>query len=173
MTGHGVPQLTAVAEVRRAVQEYGAACTVIADGGVRSAGDAIKCLAFGADAVMLGSLLAGCDESCSERVGDCKRVRGMASEAALAAHSGSRARYAQLRGQGAQLSAAQQRKLTPEGVEGLVKASGPVAAVLQRFGGGLRSGLAHSGAKDWATFRPLAWRQSAAGLLEGRPHSIS
>lgn len=159
-----MPQLTAIAEVRRAIQEsiLAETCTLIADGGIRSAGDAIKCMAFGADCVMLGSMLAGCDESCSERVGDCKRIRGMASEAALAAHQGSRQRYWQ----------EEARKLTPEGVEGLVKATGPLANVLQRFCGGLGSGLAHSGAATWAEFKPTCWRQTGAGIGEGRPHSI-
>ena len=172
MTGHGVPQLTALAEVRRAVDESELKCPVIADGGIRSAGDIVKCMAFGASCVMLGSMLAATDESCAERVGDCKRVRGMASAAALAAHSGSRQRYSQLPGQGEQLSLQQQSKVTPEGVEGLVKAVGPCASLLQQLRGGMRSGLAHSGSKSWARFNPLVWRQTPAGLVEGKPHSI-
>jgi IMP dehydrogenase len=185
VTGHGVPQLTAVFQVWKAVQDYGNETgfyvPIIADGGIRTSGDIVKCLAAGASSVMLGSVFASCEEAPGEVVlkgGKAyKTIRGMGSRSAMEARSGSRGRYHR---QGEDHSAenltkAQKTKVVPEGVEGLVQLKGTVESVMTELCGGVQSGLAHSGAKGIPDFRLNArlWRQSVAGALEGRPHDLT
>jgi len=185
VTGHGVPQLTAIYQVWKAVQDFGKKTgyyvPIIADGGIRTSGDIVKCLAGGASAVMLGSVFASCDEAPGEVVWKggkaYKTIRGMGSRSAMEARSGSRGRYHR---QGADhgdesLTKAQKTKIVPEGVVGLVQLKGSVESIMTELCGGIQSGLAHSGATTVSDFRQNArmWRQSAAGTLEGRPHDLS
>jgi IMP dehydrogenase len=195
VTGHGVPQVTAIYEVWRAVRESSIPIPIIADGGIRSSGDIVKCLACGASSVMLGSLLAGASESPGAVVirqgKSYKTIRGMGSRSAMAERSGSRNRYhmdiAPLQGRHRScgrtpevatpqetLTQVQQNKVVPEGVEGLVELKGSLENILQELLGGVRAGLAHSGCRTIAEFQQRAriWVQSVAGILEGQPHDI-
>ncbi len=184
VTGHGVPQLTAIAEVWRAMREcyeekvIPRPIAVIADGGIRYAGDIVKAYAFGASAVMIGGKLAGTAESLGEvvwRKGTrYKRVRGMASREALEEQQGSRQRYKLANANQTMLTSTQKQKVVPEGVTGLIPYTGTVAFMLQQWKGGLRSGFGHTGAKTMKMFKEKAapWRQTAVGLAEGHPHDI-
>jgi len=184
VTGHGIPQVTAIFEVWRAIRDCGAKTGVfvpiIADGGIRSSGDIVKCLAAGASAVMLGSGLAGTDESPGSIIvkggKNYKTIRGMGSRSAMEERSGSRGRYhRQEKGLAEQLTLGQAQKVVPEGVEGLVEYKGSAEKVLNVLIGGIQAGLAHSGAADIATFQIKAslWTQSFAGVAEGNPHDIT
>jgi len=184
VTGHGIPQLTAVYNVWRAVRDYGAKtgyyCPIIADGGLRSSGDIVKVFSVGASAVMLGSLLAGAEESPGlVIVNEGKRyktIRGMGSRSAMEDRLGSRTRYSREVGsdKSEEITENQKLKMVPEGVEGLVQFKGPVDKILQEIYGGVQSGLAHSGASSILLFQAVAspWIQSTAGLIEGNPHNI-
>src|SRR6476660_5436576 len=136
VSGAGVPQLTAVSECSRATREAGV--PRIADGGSKYSGDITKAIAAGADAVMIGSLLAGTDESPGETIlyqgRTFKSYRGMGSLGAMA--QGSSDRYAQDAG----------GKLVPEGIEGRVAAKGPLSELVYQLVGGLRSGMGYCGA---------------------------
>jgi IMP dehydrogenase len=185
VTGHGVPQVTAIYEVWRAVRDIGEKTgyyvPIIADGGIRSSGDIVKCLAVGASGVMLGSMLAGTDESPGSIIvkagKNYKTIRGMGSRAAMEERSGSRGRY--YRNDTArhteQLTTAQAQKMVPEGVEGLVEYKGPLERVINTLIGGIQAGLAHTGAADVPSFQKRAslWTQSFAGVAEGNPHDIT
>jgi len=186
VTGHGVPQATAIYEVWRAIQTYGAKTgyyvPIIADGGIRSSGDIVKCLALGASAVMLGSVFAGTDESPGKIILDggkrYKVIRGMGSRGALEERSGSRVRYYrqdQQQHASEQLTDEQKQKMVPEGVEGLVEYRGTVEKVMAELLGGIQSGLAHTGAATLKEFQSKAsfWTQSFAGVAEGNPHNIT
>lgn len=173
-TGHGVPQVSAIYDVWRATRDYGERTgyhvPVIADGGIRTSGDIVKALACGASAVMVGRLLAGCEESPGTVVMKggrrYKKIRGMGSGAAkLARESLSEA----------QRALADNKAAADLGVTGLVLAKGSCATVIQQLVGGLQSGLAHSGAKSIGAFQAKAeiWLQSFAGAAEGKPHDIS
>lgn len=165
VAGIGVPQITAIMNAYSVAAEAG--IPVIADGGVKYSGDLPKAIAAGADVIMIGSLLAGCEES----PGDCeiyqgrrfKVYRGMGSIAAM--EKGSKDRYFQ---EGA-------RKLVPEGVEGRVAYKGPVADTVFQLIGGLRSGMGYCGAPDVETLKNEGRfvRISTAGLRESHPHDIS
>lgn len=165
VAGIGVPQITAIMNAYSVAAEAG--IPVIADGGVKYSGDLPKAIAAGADVIMIGSLLAGCEES----PGDCeiyqgrrfKVYRGMGSIAAM--EKGSKDRYFQ---EGA-------RKLVPEGVEGRVAYKGPVADTVFQLIGGLRSGMGYCGAPDVETLKSEGRfvRISTAGLRESHPHDIS
>ena len=165
VAGIGVPQITAIMNAYSVAAEAGT--PVIADGGVKYSGDLPKAIAAGADVIMIGSLLAGCEES----PGDCeiyqgrrfKVYRGMGSIAAM--EKGSKDRYFQ---EGA-------RKLVPEGVEGRVAYKGPVADTVFQLIGGLRSGMGYCGAPDVETLKNEGRfvRISTAGLRESHPHDIS
>jgi IMP dehydrogenase len=139
--------------------------TVIADGGMRYSGDIVKALAVGADAVMLGSLFAGLDESPGEMVifegRRFKEYRGMGSLGAMKGLA--RDRY----GGGA-------GKAVPEGIEGQVPYKGPLADYVTQLTGGLRSGMGYAGAHTLAELRERAQfvRITNAGLIESHPHSI-
>ncbi|GAB4138138.1 MAG: IMP dehydrogenase [Planctomycetota bacterium] len=166
VTGCGIPQLTAVLD---AVSACGAEVPVIADGGIKTSGDIVKALAAGASCVMLGSLLAGLDESPGETIlyrgRQFKSVRGMGSLGAM--EQGSADRYAQG-------GIEDRKKLVPEGVEGMVPYRGGTADFIYQMVGGLRSGMGYCGAKDLADLRAKAKfiRVTPAGLRESHPHDI-
>lgn len=156
VTGVGVPQVTAVYEAARVAAEYDV--PVIADGGVKYSGDIAKALAAGASAVMLGSLLAGCEESPGEtevyQGRQFKVYRGMGSVGAMA--RGGR------------------EDRTPEGVEGRVPYTGPVSAAVEQLMGGLRLGMGYTGCRTVEELRTKARfvRATAAGLWESHPHGV-
>jgi IMP dehydrogenase len=165
VTGVGVPQLTAIMEAVRGVEDR---IPIIADGGIRFSGDIVKAIAAGASAVMMGSLLAGTDES----PGDTfllegrrfKTVRGMGSLSAM--EQGSADRYFQ---------DDSQRKFVPEGIEGRVPYKGPASDVLYQLVGGLRSGMGYCGVADLAALRRDVrfTRITPGGLRESHPHDVT
>ena len=167
VAGVGVPQLSAIRVVARAIK--GSDVPVIADGGLRYSGDMAKALAAGASTVMVGSLLAGCDESPSERIlyrgRSFKAVRGMGSLGAMV--EGGKERYRQGDVQ-------DQDKLVPEGIEGMVPYKGPLSTVVYQLVGGIRSGMGYSGARTipelWERHRFV--RVTSAGMKESHPHDV-
>ena len=167
VAGVGVPQITAIIDVSTAARAKGA--TTIADGGVKYSGDCVKALAAGADAVMIGSLFAGTDESPGELVlfqgRTFKVYRGMGSMGAM--EQGSKDRYGQ-----ADIKEAS--KLVPEGIEGRVPARGPLAANLFQLNGGVRSGMGYLGAHDLAELRAKAnfVKVTSQGLREAHVHDV-
>ncbi len=169
VAGTGVPQITAIYECAKAASRHG--IPVIGDGGIQYSGDIAKAIAAGADAVMLGSLLAGVDESPGEVVlyqGErFKEYRGMGSIGAMKARSYSKDRYFQ-EGVG------NIQKLVPEGIEGRVAYKGPLSNLIYQLVGGLRSAMGYVGAPDIATLKRDAQfvRITAAGLRESHPHDV-
>lgn len=167
ITGMGVPQLTAISEAVKGVA--GSKATIVADGGIRQIGDMAKALGMGAQAVMLGGLLAGFDESpgdLTEQNGKkYKQYRGMGSVGAM--QKGSAERYGQSKDTAS-------RKLIPEGVEGLVNYKGPVGEYLDQISGSLKSSLYYIGAKTLPEFSKVAKfvRITPASMAESHPHSI-
>jgi IMP dehydrogenase len=172
VAGAGVPQITAIAECAAAAHRRGA--PIIADGGIKYSGDIVKALAAGADAVMLGSLLAGLEESPGEVViyegRRFKEYRGMGSLGAMKGRA--RDRYAS--GQSAELRAGEAGKLVPEGIEGQIPYKGSLADYVFQLAGGLRSGMGYAGAATLRELRDKArWvRITQAGLIESHPHSV-
>ncbi|MCK6489643.1 MAG: IMP dehydrogenase [Planctomycetes bacterium] len=170
VAGVGVPQITAVMSACKAAKK--AKVPVIADGGVKYSGDIAKALAVGADCVMLGSILAGCDESPGETIiyqgRQFKAYRGMGSIGAMTARHSSADRYFQDSASGAD-------KLVAEGIEGMVPHKGPLAVVVHQMVGGLKAALGYSGAKDIPTLQKVAVlvRMTAAGLRESHPHDVT
>lgn len=169
VTGVGVPQLGAITEVKRAITDSGQKITLVADGGIKQIGDIAKAIAFGADAVMLGGLLAGFDESPGETVEINKQkykiYRGMGSASAM--FEGSAARYGQ--------AGIEKTKLVPEGVEGLVKYKGKVEDFLYQISGGLKSSCYYIGGKTLSEFQSKVQyvKITPASFGESLPHSIS
>lgn len=167
VAGVGVPQVTAVYRARKAV---GDDVPVIADGGISYSGDAAKALAVGASSCMMGSALAGTEESPGERILRHGRTfvvyRGMGSLDAMQSSKGSRERY--------QADIAEPDKLVPQGIEGLVPYRGRVADVLHQFVGGLRYSLGYLGANSLEELRHRARlvRISSASLQEAHPHDV-
>ena len=167
VTGVGVPQLSAVLACAPAAKKTGIA--LIADGGIKHSGDIVKALAAGADAVMLGSLLAGTEESPGEVVYSggrtYKTYRGMGSLGAMSA--GGRERYGQA-------DVADKEKFVPEGIEGRKLAKGSVHGEVYQLLGGIRSGMGYLGAKNLENLRERAQfvRMSAASLRESHPHDV-
>jgi IMP dehydrogenase len=167
--GVGIPQLTAVYSAAKALRGSGVA--VIADGGIKLSGDVPKALAAGADSVMLGSVLAGTEESPGEKIYSNGRqyvvYRGMGSMAALKNGKGSRARYFQ--------DNENEDDLVPQGIEGMVPYSGRVQSIMTQFCGGLRASLGYCGTKTVKELqeRGKFYRVTAAGLREARPHDIT
>jgi IMP dehydrogenase len=165
--GVGVPQLTAVSEVVEVAA--GRDVPVISDGGIRYSGDIVKALAVGASCVMVGSLLAGVEESPGELIyyhgRQFKAVRGMGSLGAM--RSGSADRYGQ-----ADVGATD--KYVPEGVEGRVPFRGPLAPFVHQLVGGVKSGLGYLGCHTLAELARHARfvRVTNAGLMESHPHDI-
>lgn len=167
ITGVGVPQITAISECARVAKAHGV--PVMADGGVRQSGDIVKALAAGAHCVMLGSLLAGLDESPGRLVifqgRRFKTYRGMGSMDAMI--DGSADRYGQ--------EGVDRNRLVPEGVEGRVPYRGPLADFVFQLVGGIRSGMDHCGTHTIDQLRTNAkfLRVSAATLAESHPHDIA
>jgi IMP dehydrogenase len=172
VAGVGVPQITAIYEC--AVVARRAGVPVIADGGITFSGDMAKALAAGADTVMLGSLLAGCDESPGELIfingKQFKSYRGMGSLGAMQsrgqARSYSKDRYFQD-------DVLSDDKLVPEGIEGQVPYRGPLAAVAHQLVGGLRAAMGYVGAQSIDDLQQAQFvRITSAGLKESHPHDI-
>ncbi|HEY0015672.1 MAG TPA: IMP dehydrogenase [Longimicrobium sp.] len=166
VAGIGVPQLTAVLD---AVEGAAGRVPVIADGGIKYSGDIVKALAAGAHSVMMGSMLAGTEESPGESFllegRRFKIVRGMGSLGAMS--EGSADRYFQ--------EGSDARKFVPEGIEGRVPYKGPASDTLYQLTGGLRSGMGYLGAPDIETLRrePQFMRITGAGLRESHPHDVT
>ena len=168
VAGVGVPQLTAVMMVADAVK--GSGVPVIADGGIRYTGDVVKAISAGADSVMLGSLLAGTEESPGETIifegRKYKAYRGMGSIDAMKA--GSKDRYFQDVEDDVQ-------KLVPEGIVGRVDYKGSLSEVMYQFIGGLRAGMGYCGSKDIKTLQEKSQfvRITSAGVTESHPHDVT
>ena len=173
IAGVGVPQITAIMEAAKACKK--ADVPLIADGGLQYSGDIAKAIVSGADSVMLGSLLAGCDESPGELIESggkkFKRYRGMGSLGAMQSRgetkSYSKDRYMQD-------DVLSEDKLVPEGIEGKVAYRGPVADVVHQLVGGLRSGMGYAGAEDIYALqkRGRLIQITSAGLQESHPHDV-
>ena len=169
VTGIGVPQLTAVFECAQVAARAGA--TIIADGGIRYSGDVAKAFAAGADAVMVGNLLAGVDESPGEVAYEngkpYKRYRGMGSLGAMSARSFSKDRYFQERVSDAD-------KIVPEGVEGMVPYRGPLREVIHQLVGGLRQAMGYCGVGSIEAMKAETRfvRVTPAALYESHPHDL-
>ena len=164
VSGVGVPQITAIYDVACEAQKHGV--PVIADGGIKYSGDIVKALAVGANVVMVGSLLAGCEESPGDteifQGRQFKVYRGMGSIAAM--NKGSGDRYFQ----------SGTKKFVPEGVEGRVPYKGPVSDTVYQLMGGLRSGMGYCGAPTVAELQKRSQFMiiTGAGLKESHPHDI-
>jgi IMP dehydrogenase len=164
VSGAGVPQITAISECARATRDAGV--PLIADGGIKYSGDITKAIAAGADCVMIGSLLAGTDESPGETIlyqgRTFKTYRGMGSLGAMS--QGSAERYSQDAG----------AKLVPEGIEGRVAAKGPLSELVYQLVGGLRSGMGYCGAQNIRELQCNSrfLRVSPAGLRESHVHDV-
>jgi IMP dehydrogenase len=164
VSGAGVPQLTAIMECRRAAKDAGV--PLIADGGIKYSGDITKAIAAGADSVMIGSLLAGTDESPGETIlfqgRTFKTYRGMGSLGAMS--GGTSDRY----------GLDPNQKLVPEGIEGRVASKGPIAELVYQLVGGLKSGMGYSGCLTISQLQEQArfLRVSPAGLRESHVHDV-
>ncbi|HUP89715.1 MAG TPA: IMP dehydrogenase [Longimicrobiales bacterium] len=167
VAGIGVPQLTAVMECTRGVEGK---VPIIADGGIRYSGDIVKAIAAGASSVMMGSLLAGTEESPGESFllegRRFKTVRGMGSLSAMA--EGSADRYFQE-------GESNTRKMVPEGIEGRVPYKGPASEVLYQLVGGLRSGMGYCGTANLHELQTKSRfiRITGGGLRESHPHDVA
>ena len=165
VAGIGVPQITAIFDVYEVAKEYG--IPVIADGGIKYSGDLVKAIAAGGDVIMVGSLLAGCEESPGdEEIYQGRRFkvyRGMGSLASM--EKGSKDRYFQ----------DGNKKLVPEGVEGRVPYKGPLSDTVYQLMGGLRAGMGYCGTPTVPELKERGQfvRISGAGLRESHPHDIN
>ncbi|MBP5319780.1 MAG: IMP dehydrogenase [Kiritimatiellae bacterium] len=165
--GVGIPQITAIHNARKAL---GDSIPVIADGGIRLSGDVPKALVAGADTVMLGSILAGTEESPGEKIIHEGRhyvvYRGMGSLAAMKEGKGSRQRYG--------LDNVKEDDLVPQGIEGIVPMTGPVKKIMTQFCGGLQASLGYCGARTIAELKQYGqfYRVSNAGVREAHPHDV-
>ena len=170
VAGIGVPQITAIADVARALQAYD--IPLIADGGIRFSGDLAKAIAAGASAIMICSLLAGTEEAPGEvelfQGGYYKAYRGMGSLGAMSGKTGSSDRYFQD-------AAAGVEKLVPEGIEGRVPYKGPMAAIVHQLMGGLRASMGYTGCKDIDEMRtkPQFVKVTSAGMRESHVHDVT
>lgn len=168
VTGIGVPQITAVADVAWALK--GTGVPVIADGGIRYSGDMAKAIAAGASAVMMGSMLAGTEEAPGDieifQGRSYKSYQGMGSLGAMASNQGSSDRYFQ--------EASAVEKLVPEGIEGRVPYKGPVASIIHQMVGGLRSAMGYTGCTTIEQMRtqPKFVRVTSAGVGESHVHDV-
>ena len=165
VAGIGVPQITAINDCAEMAAKYG--INVIGDGGIKYSGEIVKAIAAGASAIMVGSLVAGCEESPSEteiyQGRKYKVYRGMGSIAAM--NKGSKDRYFQ----------ANNKKLVPEGVEGRVPYKGTLGETVYQMMGGLRAGMGYCGCAtiDELKEKTQFIRITNAGLIESHPHDIS
>lgn len=170
VTGVGVPQMTAVANVVEALKDTDVC--VISDGGIRFSGDLAKAIAAGANVVMVGSLLAGSEEAPGEvelyQGRSYKAYRGMGSLGAMSHSQGSSDRYFQDTDSGAE-------KLVPEGIEGRVPYKGPMSAIVHQLMGGLRSSMGYTGSPDIETMRSKTQfvKITASGMNESHVHDVS
>ncbi|WP_127470367.1 IMP dehydrogenase [Thiomicrorhabdus aquaedulcis] len=168
VAGVGVPQITAISNVAKALQ--GTGVPLIADGGLRFSGDVAKALVAGASAVMIGSMFAGTEESPGEieyyQGRAYKSYRGMGSLGAMAQPTGSSDRYFQAS------NAAD--KLVPEGIEGRVAYKGPLAPIIHQLVGGIRASMGYTGCPDIATMnsKPSFVRVTSAGMAESHVHDV-
>lgn len=163
VAGIGMPQVTAIYDTANVAVQHGV--PVIGDGGIKYSGDIVKALAAGADVVMVGSLVAGCEESPGEteiyQGRQFKVYRGMGSIGSMA--KGSKDRYFQ----------DNNRKLVPEGVEGRVPFKGSLSDTVFQMLGGLRSGMGYCGCKTIADLHKAQFvRITGAGLIESHPHDV-
>ncbi len=159
VTGHGSPQLSAIMEVKEALRHSPYSNVgIISDGGIKNSGDIVKAIAAGADAVMIGNLFAGCDEtpgdSFSNENGTYKIYRGQASRGFMNEFN---------------------KEAAPEGETIVIKCKGPVANVIKDLEGGIRSGLTYSGAGDFTELREKAefTEISHHGWIESTPHALN
>ena len=175
ISGAGMPQLSAIWFASRRARELGV--PVIGDGGIAYSGDIVKAIVAGADTVMLGSLLAGCEESPGETElfegRQFKSYRGMGSLGAMQGGLGAD-RYATAQGERSDL-AATTNKLVPEGIEGRVPYAGPLSDTVYQLVGGLRSGMGYAGAAALEDLRTSArmMRVTTAGREESHPHDVT
>ena len=169
VAGVGVPQISAISDIAEALKDT--KVTVIADGGIRYSGDAAKAFAAGAHCVMLGSMLAGTEESPGEvelfQGRSYKAYRGMGSIGAMGQAHGSSDRYFQ-----AELAA---EKLVPEGIEGRVPYKGSIRPIIHQMVGGIRSSMGYTGCKDLDAMRTKVKfvQVTAAGMTESHVHDVS
>jgi len=169
VAGVGVPQLSAVYDVYNALK--GTGVPLIADGGLRYSGDVVKALAAGGSSVMIGSLVAGTEESPGETIifngRKFKSYRGMGSLEAMEQKNGSKDRYFQG-------DTTEVKKLVPEGIAGRVPYKGTVQEVIYQMVGGLRSGMGYCGAATIEKLHDAKFtRITNAGVMESHPHDIS
>ncbi|WFE68129.1 IMP dehydrogenase [Thiomicrospira sp. R3] len=168
VAGVGVPQITAISNVAKALQ--GTGVPLIADGGIRFSGDVAKALVAGASAIMLGSMFAGTEESPGEveyfQGRAYKAYRGMGSLGAMAQKQGSSDRYFQ--------SSNAEDKLVPEGIEGRVPYKGSLSPIIHQLMGGVRSSMGYTGCKDIAEMntKPSFVRVTNAGMVESHVHDV-
>lgn len=164
VAGIGVPQITAVNDAAEVANKFG--IPVIADGGIKYSGEIVKAIAAGASAIMIGSLVAGCEESPGDteiyQGRQFKVYRGMGSIAAM--NQGSKDRYFQ----------EDNKKLVPEGVEGRVPFKGPLADTIFQMMGGLRAGMGYCGCRNIEELQTKTRfiRITNAGLIESHPHDV-
>ncbi len=166
IAGVGMPQLSAIFDAAEAAK--GSGVPIIADGGLRYSGDIVKALAAGGNCVMVGSILAGCEESPGDTIifngRKFKAYRGMGSIDAMEA--GSRDRYFQ--------DGKDKRKLVPEGIVGRVPYKGTLAETVYQLVGGIRSGMGYCGAIDIETLQKSAFVQiTSNGVVENHPHDVT
>jgi IMP dehydrogenase len=170
VTGIGVPQISAIANVAAALKESGV--PIIADGGIRFSGDLSKAVAAGASSIMMGSMFAGTEEAPGEvelyQGRTYKSYRGMGSLGAMSQTQGSSDRYFQSADSGVE-------KLVPEGIEGRVPYKGPLSAIIYQMMGGLRSAMGYTGSRNIETMRtvPQFVKVTAAGMSESHVHDVS
>jgi IMP dehydrogenase len=168
VSGVGVPQISAVANVAEALK--GTGVPVIADGGIRFSGDVAKAIVAGASCVMMGSMFAGTEEAPGEvelyQGRTYKSYRGMGSLGAMSKTQGSSDRYFQ--------DGSAVEKLVPEGIEGRVPYKGPLSAIVHQLMGGLRSAMGYTGSIDMETMRtqPEFVKVSSAGMSESHVHDV-
>ncbi len=170
VTGIGVPQVTAIANVAEALVNTGV--PLVADGGIRFSGDVAKALVAGGHSIMLGSMFAGTEEAPGEvelyQGRTYKAYRGMGSLGAMSKTQGSSDRYFQDASKGSE-------KLVPEGIEGRVPYKGPVAAIVHQLMGGVRSAMGYTGSENIEAMRtrPEFVRVTTAGMSESHVHDVS
>ena len=167
VAGVGIPQISAIYHCARALKSE---IPIIADGGIRYTGDVAKAMVAGADTVMMGSSLAGTDESPGEKIIHQGRqyvvYRGMGSLAAMKSALGSRERYGQ--------ADASENELIPQGIEGIVPYAGSLAKVIVQYIGGLKASMGYCGCRTISALQKNAsfTRVSSAGVREGHPHDV-
>lgn len=170
IAGVGVPQLSALLHVRQAIKKIKKSIRIISDGGIKSSGDIVKALAAGADAIMMGNMFAGTEETPGRieltSEGTFKVYRGMGSIEAM--EHGSKDRYGQQ-------DISEKRKFVPEGVSGRIPYRGPVSRMIYQLAGGLKSGMGYCGARTIPELQKKARfvRITQASIEESHPHNLA